>query len=125
MGTPRRAGQRALAMMAALAVVLSIVSVPAPALAQEGSGPTLEFFGWSHFRITSVAGKVIHLNPFTTNPDSTLSVDDITNAVMILVAGAPGEEVGQTAAIAQKTGAMTFAAGGGLNGWLMEQGVPM
>jgi L-ascorbate metabolism protein UlaG (beta-lactamase superfamily) len=126
MGVTRRAGQRALAIVAALAAVLVIASVPSasPVLAQ-GDTVTLEWFGWSHFRLTSVAGKIIHINPFTTNPDTTVSVDDIATVDLILVADGHPDELGQTVAIAQKTGAMTFAAGGGLNGWMIEQGLPM
>jgi L-ascorbate metabolism protein UlaG (beta-lactamase superfamily) len=123
MSSPRRVGHRVLAIMAALSAALAIASVSAPASAQDGT-PTLEWFGWSHFRLTSVAGKVIFINPFTTNPDTTVSVDDITKADLILAADAHGDELGSTLAIAQKTGAMTFVAGGGLNGWLLEQGLP-
>jgi L-ascorbate metabolism protein UlaG (beta-lactamase superfamily) len=126
MRTLRRSGLRVLALMAALAAVLVIATVPsaAPALAQGGT-VTLEWFGWSHFRLTSVAGKIIHTNPFTTNPDSTVSVDDINKVDLILVADGHADELGQTVPIAQKTGAMTFAVGGGLNGWMLEQGLPM
>lgn len=124
MDTPRRAGLRALALMVALAAVLVVTSVPSTASAQDGV-PTLEWFGWSHFRLTSTTGKIIHTNPFTTNPDTTVSVDDITKVDLILAADGHPDELGQTVAIAQKTGAMTFIPGGGLNGWLIEQGLPM
>src|SRR5688572_27549036 len=125
MDTPRRAGQRALAIMVALAAVLAVASVPSatPAFAQ--GTVTLEWFGWSHFRLTSVAGKIIHINPFTTNPDTTVSVDDINTVDLILAADGHPDELGQTVDIAKKTGAMTFVAGGGLNGWMLEQGLPM
>ena len=125
MDTPRRAGLRALAVMVALAAVLVVASVPSTASAQQGV-PTLEFFGWSHFRLTSPTGKIIHLNPWVTgNPDTSVSVDDINTVDLILAADAHPDELGQTVAIAQKTGAMTFIPGGGLNGWLIEQGLPM
>ena len=120
----RRAGLRALAVMVALAAVLVVASAPSPASAQMGA-PTLEWFGWSHFRLTSTTGKIIHVNPWTTNPDTTVSVDDINTVDLIVAADGHLDEVGQTADIAKKTGAMTFVAGGGLNGWLLEQGVPM
>ena len=54
-----------------------------------------------------------------------MSVDDINTVDLILVADAHNDELGQTIDIAKKTGAMTFAAGGGLNGWMLEQGLPM
>lgn len=124
MDTRRRAGQRALALVVALAAVLVVASVPSTASAQDGV-PTLEWFGWSHFRLTSTTGKIIHTNPFTTNPDTTVSVDDINKVDLIVAADGHQDELGQIVPIAQKTGAMTFAAGGGVNGWLLEQGVPM
>ena len=125
MGVARRGGRLALLSVAALVAlaVLSIVPAPAPALAQDG-GLTLEWFGWSHFRLTSPTGKIIHTNPFINgNPDAAISLDDISKVDLLLVADGHSDEVGQTAPIAQKTGAMVFAAGG-LNGWLIEQGVP-
>jgi len=97
--------------------------MPTPSVAQEGA-VTLEWFGWSHFRLTSPTGKVILTNPFTTNPDTTISVDDLTNVDLILVADAHGDELGQAIPIAQKTGAKVAAAGGGLNTWMIEQGLP-
>jgi len=113
----------ALALTLALAATFGI-SQPAPAAAQATTG-TLEWFGWSHFRLTTPNGKVILVNPFITgNPDATVSLDDITQVDLILVADAHNDELGQTMEIAQKTGAMTFAAGGGLNGWMIQQGFP-
>jgi L-ascorbate metabolism protein UlaG (beta-lactamase superfamily) len=114
MGIPRRAGQRALAALlvigVALAAIVMIALVPSaePALAQ-GGAVTLEWFGWSHFRLTSPNGKVILLNPFLTNPDSTMSLDDLSTVDLILPADGHGDETGQTAEIAVKTGAKVFA----------------
>jgi L-ascorbate metabolism protein UlaG (beta-lactamase superfamily) len=115
MGIPLpRAGRRALAALsvlgAALAAVVAVAVVPAatPAAAQTGN-VTLEWFGWSHFRLTSPNGKVILINPFVTNPDSTVSLDDITAADLILPADGHPDETGQTAEIAIKTGAKIFA----------------
>jgi L-ascorbate metabolism protein UlaG (beta-lactamase superfamily) len=123
MGVMRRGGRLALFLAAAMMAASVFTAAPAPAKAQEGL--TLEWFGWSHFRFTSPTGKIIHTNPFINgNPDAAISLDDITRAELVLAADAHGDEVGQTVPIAQKTGAMVLAAGGGLNGWLMEQGVP-
>jgi L-ascorbate metabolism protein UlaG (beta-lactamase superfamily) len=122
----RRSGRLAtlaLALMLALAATFGLAQ-PLPAGAQ-GDAVTLEWFGWSHFRLTAPNGKLVHTNPFITgNPDATISLDDITRADLILVADAHNDELGQTIEIAQKTGAMTFAAGGGLNGWMLQQGLP-
>ena len=103
-----RAGRRALAMMAALLAVLLVAVVPSTVAAQGGT-VTLEWFGWSHFRLTSVNGKVILINPFLTNPDSTVSLDDLSAVDLILPADGHGDEIGQTFEIAQKTGARIFA----------------
>ncbi|MDP8923963.1 MAG: MBL fold metallo-hydrolase [Chloroflexota bacterium] len=123
---PRRSVQLvtvALALMLALAATFGL-GQPMPVQAQENA-VTLEWWGWSHFRLTSPNGKVILLNPFITgNPDAAVSLDDIMHADLILAADGHRDEVGDTAEIAQRTGAMVFAAGGGVNGWLIEQGVP-
>jgi len=114
MRVSRQLGQRALTAVsvlgAALAAVLMIAVMPAatPTSAQAGV-VTLEWFGWSHFRLTSPNGKVILLNPFLTNPDSTMSLDDLTNVQLILPADGHGDETGQTPEIALKTGAKIFA----------------
>ena len=113
MGTPglppiTRAGHRVLAMLAACAAVVLIAFVPTSVAAQGGT-VTLEWFGWSHFRFTSVNGKVILVNPFLTNPDSTVSLDDLQAVDLILPADGHGDEIGQTFEIAQKTGARIFA----------------
>src|SRR4051794_11367658 len=114
MRVPRRLGQRALTaasvLGAALAAILVIAVMPAatPASTQEGA-VTLEWFGWSHFRLTSPNGKVILLNPFLTNPDSTISLDDLSKVDLILPADGHGDETGQTPEIALKTGAKIFA----------------
>lgn len=122
----RRSGRLAtlaLALMLALAATFGLAQ-PAPIAAQENM-VSLEWWGWSHFRLTSPNGKVILTNPWVVgNPDASVSLDDITQADLILVADAHNDELGNTIEIAQKTGAMTFAAGGGLNGWMIQQGLP-
>jgi L-ascorbate metabolism protein UlaG (beta-lactamase superfamily) len=125
MRTPRRAGPRVLALMAALAAVLAIATVPSStsALAQ-GGAVNLEWFGWSHFRLTSTNGKVILLNPFLTNPDSTMSLDDLSVADLILPADGHGDELGQTFEIAQKTNARVLTPFE-LGTHLMARGLPM
>jgi len=117
MGIPRRLGLRSFrgftgafsVLGLALAAVLAVTIAPAaPAQAQAGA-VTLEWFGWSHFRLTSPNGKVILLNPFLTNPDSTISLDDLSKVDLILPADGHGDELGQTPEIAMKTGAKIFA----------------
>src|SRR6266536_1145187 len=117
-----RLGVFALAVLFALGIV-AVAPTPTPALAEAGA-VTVEWFGWSHYRLTSPNGKVIHLNPFIDgNPDAAIGLDDITQADLILPADGHGDETGQTVAIAQKTGAKIFAPFE-LGTSFMAQGVP-
>lgn len=106
-------------------LVPGCTTTPAPAPAQ-GSAGTIEWLGWSHFRITSDKGKVILINPFITgNPDSIVKLEDITKADVILVADGHGDEGSSDAIpIAQKTGAILIGGGFELGSWFVEQGVP-
>jgi L-ascorbate metabolism protein UlaG (beta-lactamase superfamily) len=110
--------------LAALAVLFVSAGSAAPA-AQTATGGSVgvEWFGWSHYRFTSPTGKVILTNPFTSNPDSPIKPEDIEKADLIVVADGHGDEVGSTVQIANLTGA-TVLAPGGVNSWLVEQGVP-
>ena len=111
-------------LAAGLATALAIAAWPQPPSAQAQSAPvTIEWLGWSHFRFTSVDGKVVLTNPFVTNPDSPLSVADIERADLIFAADGHGDEVGSTIEIAQRTGARVFVPFE-LGTWLTEQGVP-
>jgi L-ascorbate metabolism protein UlaG (beta-lactamase superfamily) len=109
--------------LAALAVCMTPAGSAAPAAQSAGGSVKVEWFGWSHYRFTSPTGKVILTNPFTSNPDSPITPADIPNADLIVVADGHGDEVGSTVEIANATGA-TVLAPGGLNSWLVEQGVP-
>ncbi|TMF01005.1 MAG: hypothetical protein E6I52_12300 [Chloroflexi bacterium] len=110
--------------LTALAVLFVSAGSAAPA-AQPASGTvSVEWFGWSHYRFTSPTGKVILTNPFTSNPDSPIKPEDIEKADLIVVADGHGDEVGSAVQIAQSTGA-TVLAPGGVNAWLVEQGIPM
>ena len=88
---PGRLAALALAPMLALTALFALPMAPQPSTANaQGGTVTVEWFGWSHFRLTSVNGKIIHLNPFIEgNPDATVSVDDITHADLILPADGP------------------------------------
>lgn len=83
----------------------------------------MEWFGWSMFRFTTVDGTVIWTNPFVTNPDSPITVSDVTKADLLLIPDGHGDEVGQAVDIARNTGARTWSPFE-LGTWLMEQGVP-
>ncbi|MBI2831634.1 MAG: MBL fold metallo-hydrolase [Chloroflexi bacterium] len=106
--------------------LLSPAKVPTAAPSAQGKPGTLEWLGWSHFRITSGEGKVILINPFITgNADSIVKLDDITKADVILVADGHGDEGANDAIpLAQKTGAKLIGGGFELGSWFIEQGVP-
>jgi L-ascorbate metabolism protein UlaG (beta-lactamase superfamily) len=123
-----RLGRPLLAVVAAAVAALALVGpaplAPTPTARAQDNTVKVEWLGWSHFRFTSPTGKVILTNPFIVgNPDAAVSLDDITQADLILVPNAHGDEVGQTVAIAQKTGARTFQPFE-LGTFFMSQGLP-
>src|SRR6266849_1826986 len=87
------------------AVLGSVIAAwSAAALAQQ-KPVTLEYFSWSIFRLTAPSGEVILTNPFVTNPDSPVKVDDFPRVDVIVVADGHRDEVGSTDEIAIKNGA--------------------
>ncbi len=95
-----------------------------PAVPAQGGTVKVEWMGWSFFRFTSPNGKVILTNPFITgNPDAGVSLADITKADLILVPNGHGDEIGDTVAIAKKTGAKTVSPWE-LGAWFASKGVP-
>src|SRR5437016_14262320 len=88
--------------LAKAAVVLLCLIGSEAALA--ASDPVkIEWFSWSIFRMTSPSGKVVLTNPFVTNPDSPVRVEDFPKADVIVVADGHQDEVGSTAEIALAT----------------------
>lgn len=83
----------------------------------------LEWFGWSFFRFTSPTGRVL-TNPFITgNADAAVQLDDISKADLILVPNGHRDEIGDTVAIAKRTGARTVSPFE-LGTWFISKGVP-
>src|SRR3990170_8741402 len=116
-------------MVMAIFVLLLAMLLPGctgQAPAAQGNPGTLEWLGWSHFRITSGEGKVILINPFITgNNDSIVKLEDITRADVILVADGHGDEGANDAIpLAQKTGAKVIGGGFELGSWFIARGVP-
>jgi len=113
----------AVALAVMMAFLLPACNAQAPA---QGGSATLEWNGWSHFRLTTGQGKVILINPFITgNADSIVKLEDITKADIILVANGHGDEGANDAIpLAQKTGAKLIGGGFELGSWFIEQGVP-
>ena len=69
-----------------------------------------EWLTWSFYRITTPGGKVILTNPWYSNPDSSIGLDDIPEADIILVPAGHPDEVGNALEIAAKTGATVVAS---------------
>src|SRR5262249_16415248 len=86
-------------------VATTLVGWPILGPAQSSGPVKLEWFSWSIFRFTSPSGKIILTNPFVTNPDSPVKVDDFPKVDVIVVADGHRDEVGSTDEIAIKTGA--------------------
>ncbi len=71
------------------------------------------FYGNQHFRFVSTEGKVILINPWIKgNADATVKVEDFKKGDVdaILVTAGHGDDMGQAAEIAARTGATVFAA---------------
>jgi L-ascorbate metabolism protein UlaG (beta-lactamase superfamily) len=112
-------------LVLAFSLVLAITAMVVPAAGAQGGGTvTLEWLGWNAWRVTSPTGRVLLLNPFLNNPDSVTPVESITRADAILVTNGHGDEVGQSVAIAQNTGARIIPGAFELGTWFMESGLP-
>ena len=112
------------ALLLALAFTDAAASVVMAATHNQGAPVKMEWLGWSFFRFTSPGGKVILTNPFITgNADAAVKLDDIAKADLILVADGHGDEIGDTVAIAKKTGARVVAPFE-LGTWFVGKGVP-
>lgn len=109
-------------LSACLAAALLVVA-SAPTGAQAGQ-VKMEWFGWSHFRFTSVEGKIIHVNPFVRNPDSSITLDEITQLDLIVAADGHGDELGQSIDILKKVPSARLFVPFELGAWVIGQGVP-
>lgn len=107
------------------ALLVGLVPGALPSAAEAQTGPVkMEWFGWSFFRFTSPTGKVILTNPFITgNADAAVQLDEISKADLILVPNGHRDEIGDTVAIAKKTGARTVSPFE-LGTWFISKGVP-
>ncbi len=108
-----------------ISALITGLTAIAGSVAQAQTAPVkMEWLGWSFFRFTSPTGKVILTNPFITgNPDAGVKLEDITKADLILVADGHRDEIGDTVAIAKKTGAKTVSPFE-LGAWFIGKGVP-
>jgi len=78
--------------------------------AQAAEDVKIEWLSWSFFRITTPGGKVILTNPWYSNPDSKITLEDIPKADIILIPAGHPDEVGNALEVAAKTGATIVAS---------------
>ena len=106
------------------AAVVGVLLIGPGSVAAQGAPVKMEWLSWSHFRFPSPAGKIVLTNPFVTNPDSPITLGQVTNADLILVANGHRDEVGSAPEIAIKTGAKLLAINELVNGLFKFKGVP-
>jgi L-ascorbate metabolism protein UlaG (beta-lactamase superfamily) len=103
------------------------VGAPAQTGAAQGGNITVEFLGWSFYRITSPTGKILLTNPrITNNPDAAITLDEAiaAGANIIVVADGHGDEQGNTLEIAPATGARVVTPDFAMGTWFAEKGIP-
>jgi len=94
----------------AFALLLSLLT----ASAVKAAPTQLTWYGHSAFKITTPSGKVVLLDPWITNPANKNGAADlagITQADLILITHGHFDHVGDSVAIATKTGAKLVATG--------------
>ncbi|SRR6266540_2677767 len=119
MTKPRIARGLAKAALVLLCIVGADVAVAASAPVK------IEWFSWSIFRMTSPSGKVVLTNPFVTNPDSPVKVDDFPKVDIIVVADGHQDEVGSAAEIALATHAKVITSFEMYSVWFEPRKVPL
>jgi L-ascorbate metabolism protein UlaG (beta-lactamase superfamily) len=103
------------------------VGAPAQTMGGQGGNVTVEYLGWSFYRLTSPSGKVILTNPFIVgNADAAITLDEAIarGADLILPADGHPDDQGNTVEIASATGARVVTPDFWLGAWLAEKGVP-
>ncbi len=108
-----------------LSAMIGLLAVGALTGAAAGAAE-LQWFGHSAFKITSPGGKVIVIDPFITkNPKTPAELKDLAKlgrVDLILVTHGHGDHVGDSAAIAELTGA-TIATVSGLGRTFLALGI--
>jgi L-ascorbate metabolism protein UlaG (beta-lactamase superfamily) len=123
LGVALLVGPKALSTGAALPGL----GAPAQTSAAQGGAITVEYLGWSFYRITSPTGKILLTNPFiTNNPDAAITLDEAiaTGADIIVVADGHRDEQGDTVEIAPATGARVVTPDFAMGTWFAEKGIP-
>jgi L-ascorbate metabolism protein UlaG (beta-lactamase superfamily) len=111
-------------VLGSLAFVLLCLGWSALAFAA-GDPVKIEWFSWSIFRMTSPTGKIVLTNPFVTNPDSPVKVEDFPKVDAIVVADGHRDEVGSAAEIALATHAKVITSYEMYTVWFEPRKVPL
>jgi L-ascorbate metabolism protein UlaG (beta-lactamase superfamily) len=69
----------------------------------------IKWISHAGFQITSGTGKVIYIDPWLDNPLSSMKLDDVKEAALVLVTHDHFDHVGQAAEIVHKTGGLLVA----------------
>ena len=101
---------RSVASAVVLAAFVSIAILMPASPSRAASDVKIEWLTWGLYRITSPGGKVILINPWYANPDSSFTLDDIPEGDIILITSGHGDEIGNTLEIGAKTGATIVAS---------------
>ena len=109
------------------ALALASATPDAQGTGAQASGITVEWLGWSHYRLTSPSGRVVVTNPrIAGNADSPITQDEALalRTDVIVVADLHPDELGATVEIAQAAGARVVTPAFESGTWLAEMGVP-
>ena len=86
--------------------------------------PTIRFFGVAAYELISSAGRRILIDPFLDdNPGSSIKSDQLESPDLILVSHAAVDHLGDTEALARRTGA-PVVCGGEVKAYLTAKGIP-
>lgn len=98
-------------MKTALAV-LGVLALVLPSVVSAATTTSLTFLGQAAFKVVTPAGKVLYIDPWVVNPSNPKGaelLENIDKADLVLVTHGHGDHMGNSAAIAKKTGARLVA----------------